>query len=44
MPPVGEMAPKRRSRRQSATRGLDRAFDGSEYEKTNHVIRDPPRL
>jgi hypothetical protein len=28
----------RRSRRQRATLGLDRAFEGSEYEKTSHFI------
>jgi hypothetical protein len=35
---VGEIAPKRRSRCHSTTRGLEWAWDGSEYETTIHDI------
>ena len=35
---LGVIAPNRCNRRHNATRGLEDAFDGSEYENTTHPI------
>src|SRR5919204_6226694 len=42
IPPAGEMAPNRRNRRHTATRALDAALDGNEYENTTQLIGHLP--